>query len=575
MTALIESISKAISPVDILVVDDALDNLRLLTKILESQQYIVRKSLNGKMALQAASHTVPDLILLDINMPEIDGYEVCQQLKASEITAEVPVIFISAYNQIDHTVRAFEVGGQDYITKPFQELEVLARVKNQLLIQQQKRRLQQEVQHRRQAEAELQQINGELEHRIQIRTMELHQALSFELALKRISDQVRDSLNQHQILQTAIETLAWALDVQCCDAALYSADHATSTIHYQWLQSGLHATQGEMLYTADYPELYEQLQNQICVTFCQIQASPVRNHSTILACPIFDDRVNQTGILGDLWLFKPTPLSFNELEISLVQQVANQCAIALRQARLYEAAQAQVEELKQLDQLKDNFLNTLSHELLTPLHPILGFVHLLKTGSLSETKSAEALNVIERNANLQLQLIENLLDMSRILRGKLKLSRVSINLASLIAVVVETVRFAAQAKDLQIKLSLEEVRPILGDVDRLQQVIWNLITNSIKFAPDQGWVEVDLRQAGSNAQIQIRDTGKGISPEFLPYLFEHFRQEDSTMTRQFGGLGLGLAIARGIVEMHGGTIRAESPGENQGAVFTVSLPLPN
>jgi PleD family two-component response regulator len=155
---------------DILIVDDTPDNLRLLSKMLESQNYKVRKSLSGKMALKAAHRDPPDLILLDINMPEINGYEVCQQLKESEVTRHIPIIFVSALDQITDKIRAFEMGGQDYITKPFQELEVLARVKNQLLIQHYQRQLEQEIQERQRAETEIRQLNAELERRVQIRT---------------------------------------------------------------------------------------------------------------------------------------------------------------------------------------------------------------------------------------------------------------------------------------------------------------------------------------------------------------------------------------------------------------------
>ncbi|BAY15010.1 two-component hybrid sensor and regulator [Anabaenopsis circularis NIES-21] len=199
------SLFKPATQTNILLVDDTPDNLRLLAKILELQGYVVRKSLNGRMALQAASRETPDLILLDINMPDINGYEVCQQLKILETTRNIPIIFISALDSISDKIRAFEMGGQDYIAKPFQELEVLARIKNQLLIQQQHHRLEQEIQQRLRAEAQVKLINQNLEQQIQLRTQQLQQSLFFEATLKRISDKVRDTLNQHQILQTAVE----------------------------------------------------------------------------------------------------------------------------------------------------------------------------------------------------------------------------------------------------------------------------------------------------------------------------------------------------------------------------------
>ncbi|MBD2448541.1 response regulator [Nostoc sp. FACHB-152] len=189
------SLLKPASQTNILLVDDTPDNLRLLAKILELQGYVVRKSLNGKMALQAASREPPDLILLDINMPDMSGYEVCQQLKILEKTSNIPIIFISALDSVSDKIRAFEMGGQDYITKPFQELEVLARIRHQLLIQQQHQRLEQEIQERLRAEAQVKLLNQNLELTVELRTQQLQQSLNFEATLKRISDKVRDTLN--------------------------------------------------------------------------------------------------------------------------------------------------------------------------------------------------------------------------------------------------------------------------------------------------------------------------------------------------------------------------------------------
>jgi CheY-like chemotaxis protein len=183
------------------------------------------------------------------------------------------------------------------------------------------------------------------------------------------------------------------------------------------------------------------------------------------------------------------------------------------------------------------------------------------------------LKTIERNAKLQSQLIEDLLDISRIMQGKLSLTAAPVSLTMVIAAAIETVRLAAEAKNIQIKLDLApELDPIFGDAARLQQVLWNLLTNAVKFTPNGGQVTVELRQIAQIAQIRVFDTGKGINPDFLPHVFEYFRQEDGSTTRKFGGLGLGLAIVRQIVELHGGTVRVKSEGENQGATFIVQLP---
>jgi len=235
--------------------------------------------------------------------------------------------------------------------------------------------------------------------------------------------------------------------------------------------------------------------------------------------------------------------------------------------------QAAREEAERANRIKDEFLAVLSHELRSPLNPILGWTKLLRAGRLDAARSIAALATIERNATLQCQLIEDLLDVSRILRGKLSLTVAPVVLSTAITAAIETVRLAAEAKQVQIQTRFDSnVQPVSGDVSRLQQVVWNLLSNAVKFTPAGGRVEIRLTQVGHLVQIIVSDTGKGISAEFLPDVFEHFRQEDGSTTRQFGGLGLGLAIARQIVELHGGRIWVNSNGQNQGATFTVELP---
>ncbi len=231
-------------------------------------------------------------------------------------------------------------------------------------------------------------------------------------------------------------------------------------------------------------------------------------------------------------------------------------------------------EAEAANRIKDEFLAVLSHELRTPLNPILGWSRLLRSRKFDDKTADRALETIERNAKLQIQLIEDLLDVSRILRGKLSLNICPVALASTIEAAMETVRLAAQTKSIQIQTVLDpSVGLVAGDPNRLQQVVWNLLSNAVKFTPDGGRVEVRLERIDSQAQIKVTDTGKGISPDFLPHVFDYFRQSDSSITRVFGGLGLGLAIVRNLVQLHGGTIWAESPGEGQGATFTVRLPL--
>jgi CheY-like chemotaxis protein len=231
-------------------------------------------------------------------------------------------------------------------------------------------------------------------------------------------------------------------------------------------------------------------------------------------------------------------------------------------------------EAESANRIKDEFLATLSHELRTPLNPILGWLALMRSRPLDETTRHRALETIERNAKVQADLIEDLLDVSRILRGKLLLDSQAINLAQVIAAALETVQLSAQAKAITLRTDLAPtVEAISGDSNRLQQVLWNLLANAIKFTPEGGEVTVRLRQADHHAVVEVQDTGQGISAEFLPHVFERFRQADSSSTRSFGGLGLGLAIVRYLTEQHGGDVSVTSPGVGQGSTFTIRLPL--
>ncbi|ARV58591.1 histidine kinase [Nostocales cyanobacterium HT-58-2] len=265
---------------------------------------------------------------------------------------------------------------------------------------------------------------------------------------------------------------------------------------------------------------------------------------------------------------------YDQADLALAEELGRRAALAVENAQLYQLAQRDRAKAEAANRVKDEFLAVLSHELRSPLNPILGWTKILRSKRLDSTKAEQALETIERNAKLQAQLIEDLLDVSRILQGKMKLNVAPVNLAATIEAALETVRLAAETKNIQIQTIFNSVcGTVLGDANRLQQVVWNLLSNAVKFTSSGGRVEVRLEQVGTYAQLQVKDTGIGISPEFLPHVFEYFRQEDGTMTRKFGGLGLGLAIVRHLTELHGGTVQANSLGQNLGATFTVLLPL--
>ncbi len=258
---------------------------------------------------------------------------------------------------------------------------------------------------------------------------------------------------------------------------------------------------------------------------------------------------------------------YSEADLPFVEDLAHRAALAIENARLYQEAQ-------EVNRLKDEFLATLSHELRTPLTAVLGWTRLLATGQLDEATSKRAMDTIERNAQSQVQLIDDILDVSRIIRGKLRLEVRPVELAPVIESAVETVRPAAEAKGIRLQLVLDPLTgPVSGDPDRLQQIIWNLLSNAIKFTPKDGRVQVLLARADSHLEVTVSDSGQGIEAEFLPFVFDRFRQADPTTTRTHGGLGLGLAIVRHLTELHGGTVRAESAGDGGGATFRVTLPL--
>jgi len=285
--------------------------------------------------------------------------------------------------------------------------------------------------------------------------------------------------------------------------------------------------------------------------------------------------IAQGKLYGTLSFGSITRTEFTLAETKLFQAICDQIAIALERSELVSSLQQQTEELKRLNRLKDEFLAALSHELRTPLNPIQGWTKMLKSGSLNPTKTTEALTIIERNVKQQLALVDDLLDISRVVQGQFKLTFQSVDLVPILNAAIDTVRFTAIAKSLTLEFHSpsDVITQVMGDETRLQQVFWNLLANAIKFTPNDGRVDIRLEQIQNNAQISITDTGIGISAEFLPHVFDRFRQADGSSTRRYGGLGLGLALVKHLVELHGGTVSAESLGEGRGATFNVKLPL--
>jgi signal transduction histidine kinase len=290
-----------------------------------------------------------------------------------------------------------------------------------------------------------------------------------------------------------------------------------------------------------------------------------------LAVPVIS---RSKEVIGGLFLGHPEPGVFAERAERLVSGVAAQAAIAIDNARLYEAAQSARLHAERMGELKDEFLSTLSHELRTPISAILGWSQVVRSRKMSDAELRRAIEVIERNARAQVRLIEDLLDMARITSGQLRLDLQHVEPAPLLEAALETVRPSAEAKDIRLTKVLDaQAGAVSGDPGRLQQVAWNLLSNAIKFTPKGGEVHVRLQRERSHLRFSVSDTGIGIGSAFLPHLFDRFRQADASTTRRQGGLGIGLAIARHLAQLHGGTLSAQSDGEGRGATFTVELPL--
>ncbi|MBD2196951.1 MULTISPECIES: hybrid sensor histidine kinase/response regulator [Calothrix] len=431
-------------------------------------------------------------------------------------------------------------------------------------LEQANQQLQTQITERLKIEAELRKYQNHLEELVNIRTNEIvqtNQKLQQEVTERqRILEALRQSEERYRYLAEAIPQLVWTADANGeCDFFNENWCNYTGLTIEQSLGSGWVAA----LHPDDVQITYETWLNAI-------------SNSSLYETEYRFKRAFDNTYRWQL--ARGLPLKDNQGYVvkwfGTSTDIHEQKEIQQERAELLELEQAARAKAETANRIKDEFLAVLSHELRTPMNAILGWSKLLQTSNLEPEKTLQALATIERNAKLQMQLIEDLLDISRILQGKLTLNVTTIYLESIIWAALETMSVAAQTKSIQVStVFAANVGPVLGDATRLQQVVWNLLSNAVKFTPNGGRIEVRLSKADSYAQIIVSDTGKGISPEFLPYAFDYFRQADSSSTRRFGGLGLGLAIVRNIVEMHGGTVTALSQGENQGATFTVNLPL--
>jgi signal transduction histidine kinase/CheY-like chemotaxis protein len=406
--------------------------------------------------------------------------------------------------------------------------------------------------------------------------------------LVRLDDAVRPLIEPGEITAAAARLLGQHLGVNRCAYAQVEADRDTFLLTGNYTD-GVHSIVGRYGLAQFGQECLRVMRGgepfvvEDCRTDMRIEPESRKTYEAAAIRALIQVPILKAGqFVAAIAVHTSTPRKWQPEEIELLRRVASRCWESIERARLtrhreelLEAERAARAEAERLGHMKDEFLATLSHELRTPLNAILGWSHLLTSRATSDPGSVQqGAAVIARNARAQARMIEDLLDMSRIISGKVRLDVRPVPLHDIARAAMETVQTSADAKSVQLRL-VGDADPGVVSVDpsRVQQVIWNLLSNAVKFTPPGGSVEVSIVRQASDVHVQVRDTGQGIPPEFLPFVFERFRQADASTTRRVGGLGLGLSIVKQLVELHGGRVRAESTGEGQGSVFTVTLPV--
>jgi signal transduction histidine kinase/DNA-binding response OmpR family regulator len=496
----------------VLLADDNADMREYVHRLL-STNYDVEAVADGRAALAAARRRRPDLILADVMMPSLDGFGLVHQLRQDTDLSGVPVVLLSARAGEEARVEGWGAGADDYLVKPFSARELLARVESHLNL----------ARVRREADAA-----------------------------------IRESESRFRAFVLASSDAVYRMSADWSEMhSLVGRDFIPDTRETSrtWVTTYIHPD--------DQPQVLGAINQAI------------RGKSVF---ELEHRVVRVDGTLG--WTFsRAIPIMDTDGEIvewfGTASDVTGRKRIEEALQHLLESEQQARSEAQRASRMKDEFLTMLSHELRTPLNAILGWSQILAAKAKPSAETVQqGLDTIERNARVQVQLIEDLLDVSRISEGKLRLDVKPVSLSEVIEAALASVRPAAEAKQIKVQTMLDHKGDqVNGDAGRLQQVIWNLLSNAVKFTPRRGRIQVLLEQIDSHVALTVSDNGEGITPEFLPHVFDRFRQADQTTTRTYGGLGLGLSIVKHLVDLHGGTVRATSPGKGKGTSFVVELPL--
>src|SRR5262245_2162949 len=511
----------------VLLVDDRPQNLTLLERVLGDLDLMLFKAEGAEEALRHLLHHDFAAILLDVAMPGTDGFETARLIRTRARSRLTPIIFLTAFSRSrSQDWKAYTLGAVDYIVKPFDP--AILRWKVSVLV-------------------DLHQKNAQLEER----------SLLLQNTNAQLEKQQTDLQWERNFIQSVLDTTSSLVIVTDTEGRIIKFNRACEVLTGQSSE----LARGKIFWDFCTPE-----DADTCKRFVQSQGN-----EGDLAC--------ETHWLTTTGATRLT--NWCKHKLPYFRESGRQCMVLTgvdvtdRQRAEQERAQLIQERAARLNQAKDQFLALVSHELRTPLTAILGWIQILRSRELPTERKTRALESIERNARLQEEIIGDILDVSRIGTGQLSIKLEPIDLKRIVEDTLDTVCFMADAKSLRIKADLQGTPDVLGDRKRLQQVFSNLLSNAIKFTPDHGSIEVCLEHDASEIRIRVHDSGKGIDQQLLPHIFEPFIQGDSTTTRRHGGLGLGLTIVHHLVNLHGGTIQAESPGEGKGAVFTVRLPIRN